>query len=397
MSESSADRPAYDCPVSAVEVLRGLHDLQSTGTLCDVVLKGSEGYAAGIPCHRNILIVHSAFFRAAFTGADWKESSQKVFPLHHIDTQTLKELVEYAYTLEISLNGDNVAPVLIAAQFLQMTPVARLCWEYVEKHMCLSNCLAVYALASQHHNPRLAYTALDLVHSNFPRFAQSQEFLQMNEQQLIALIASDEVEVFCEDEVWEAVLRWLEYDRPGRLEHVPAVLQMVRAAFLSDQSCLAYSEVLASAMPPCQSAMAAKELPIEEIENFRPRPSYGAQEVVLCVGGGGGTTVEVFSPSIPAVWCFSDLPISAQSCRAVQLDACTVMVAHFNGCNTLRRDCRYMGPLGEWCKVAPVLTRRRDEGLAALSGRIYAAGGFSHGYESDPLTSVEAYNPESNA
>ncbi|XP_055353249.1 kelch-like protein 18 [Paramacrobiotus metropolitanus] len=164
-------------------------------------------------------------------------------------------LVAYAYTMDLHLNDDNVEPILIGAQFLQMSPVASMCWEYVEKRLCLSNCLAVHALASQHHNPLLGDAALSLINPHFLCLAQSQEFLQMDAQQLVVLIASDEVEVFSEDQVLEAVLRWLNYDRPGRLAHEPAVLQNVRASCLSADSRQVYSATLISAGAPCESAV----------------------------------------------------------------------------------------------------------------------------------------------
>ncbi|XP_055349059.1 kelch-like protein 26 [Paramacrobiotus metropolitanus] len=185
---SSADhQPPQDCPTNSVEFLRGMRDLQATGTFCDVVLKGSDASSQGIPCHRSVLCVQSPYFRAAFTH-NWKESSAPVFRLANIDNSTLKELVTYAYTMHLRLSDDTVVPVLIAAQFLQMTPVARMCWKYVKQRLCLSSCLDVHDLASQHNNPRLASAALQLIHLHFLSLAQSLEFLRMDAQQVLSLL-----------------------------------------------------------------------------------------------------------------------------------------------------------------------------------------------------------------
>ncbi|XP_055329931.1 kelch-like protein 8 [Paramacrobiotus metropolitanus] len=177
----SANHPVHG--YLAAELVRQLRDLQSTGMFCDVVLKGSEKSAVGIPCHRAVLSAHSVYFRAAFT-ENWKDSTQPVFQLHNIDSRTLNELVKYFYTLDIKLNNDNVESILIAAQFLQMTPLAELCWEHVDKHMQRSDSLAVYILASQHDNPDLAEKTLEDVWRHFPTFAQCQDFLQMDAQQV---------------------------------------------------------------------------------------------------------------------------------------------------------------------------------------------------------------------
>ncbi|XP_055354645.1 kelch-like protein 3 [Paramacrobiotus metropolitanus] len=312
-----------------------------------------------------------------------------------MDSRTLNELVEYAYTLHLSLTADNVASILIAAQFLQMDRVAGLCWEYVQQHLNTSNCLAVHALASTHHHPRVAAAALRLLHMHFPQWAQSPEFLQVDAQQLTALIASEDVEVFSEDQVLGAVLRWLDHDRPGRLVHVASVLQNIHAPFLSDHCRQEYAAALASASP-CQSTVAAKELHAGEVAITTPRHSYGAQEVIVCVGGGEplmyDACVEAFSPSIPAVWHLAELPIPADCYKIALLDASTIAVSHFAGMYTVQRDSRYTGLRGEWREMPPMQTPRRDFGLAALNGRIYAVGGIEVD-KLGTLASVEAYDP----
>ncbi|XP_055357418.1 kelch-like protein 3 isoform X2 [Paramacrobiotus metropolitanus] len=401
-SSSSTDPLPHDCPADTVEFLRGLRDLQSRGILCDVELKGSdcEESSKGIACHRNVVAVHSAYFSSAFTH-DWKESAQPVIQLRDIDCRTLNELVTYAYTMDLHLNHDNVESILIGAQFLQMTLVASICWEFVEKRLCLSNCLPVHALASQHHNPVLAGAALALIIPNFLCVAQTHEFLQMDAQQLIVLIALDEVEVFSEDQVLEAVLLWLNYDRPGRLAHVPAVLQNVRTSFLSAESRKVYSATLISAGAPCEAAMVDLEVPAAKKQKTAPRHSCGAHEVIVCVGGhdSDGSAVEIFSPSLPAVWCLEELPFLDDCCRAVLLDASTIFISHAEGPHIVKRDSHYMGLRNECLKVAPMLTPRRLEGLVALNGRVYSAGGYSTRgpHPPPPLTSMEAYNPESNS
>ncbi|XP_055349055.1 kelch-like protein 20 [Paramacrobiotus metropolitanus] len=387
-SSSAHHRLPQDCPANTVEFLRGMRDLQEAGTFCDVVLKGSDASSQGIPCHRSVLTVQSPYFRAAFTH-NWKESSAPVFRLANIDNSTLKELVTYAYTMDLRLSDDNVVPILIAAQFLQMTPAARLCWKYVKERLCLSTCLDIHALASHHSNPSLANAALHVIHPNFLTVAQTKEFLLADAQQLAALIASDKVEVFNEDQVWEAVKRWQDHDRPGRMAHLAAVLQNVRAAFLSDE----YRK-------DWQSAYG---LHVGDGQNTAPRHSYKAKDVILCVGGCEvdyddytapvTCSVYAFSPSIPAVWRLKDLPAFGEGCHAVLLDAATILILHRDGMHTVRRSSRYLGLRNEWRNVVPMRTQRREAALAELNGRIYVASQE----DKDPLTPVEAFDPKSSS
>ncbi|XP_055357353.1 kelch-like protein 2, partial [Paramacrobiotus metropolitanus] len=371
---SPVDHPPHRC---LVEFLRGLREQQSTGTLCDVVVKGCEESAVGIPCHRNVLSVHSAYFRAVFTQG-WKDSSEPVFQLRNIDSRTLNELVKYAYTLIVDLNDNNVERIVIAAQFLQMGSLELLCWDYVEQHMRVSNYLAVHTLASNHHHPRLAAAALELTLLHFLPVAESQDFLELDAQQLITLLASDNVDVFSEDQVLQAVLRWLDYDRPERLEDAAAVLQVVRVAFLSEQCRQDYSMILTSALkvsPPC------------------PSQTTGALEVIICLGG-------TCQDPIPAVWRLRDLRILVECCSAVLLDPGCILINSMHCVGRVRRNSRYTGLCHEWRETAQVSTLRQAGALASLNGRVYAAGGFDpYGVEGSEaaLSSVETYDPVSDS
>ncbi|XP_055329937.1 kelch-like protein 3 [Paramacrobiotus metropolitanus] len=407
---SSAYHAPHDC--RAEEFLRGLREQQSTGTFCDVVLKGCEDFAVGIPCHRSVLSVHSAYFRTVFT-QDWKDSSQPVFQLHNIGSHTLNQLVRYAYTLILNIDADNAQSILEAAEFLQMTAVAGLCWEYVEDHIQLSDCLAVHALASNHHNTHMAEAALGLIRRHFLHFIESPGFLQMDAQQLIALMASDDVDVTSEDQVLRAVLHWLDHDRPGRLAHLHAVLQVVRVPFLSDRCRQDYALALSlgrssSAVPRSRSAPGRGLADgTQTTKKAKPRHSLGkgAQEVILCVGGCNmgnmdqlydlAVSVDVFSPSIPAVWRLKELPVDVEKCRAVMPDASAMMICSSGDIVTVHRNRRYTDLQGAWWKEIHMHTPRDSAGLAALDGRVYAAGGYDA--RKVLLSSVEVYDPDSRA
>ncbi|XP_055351877.1 kelch-like protein 2 [Paramacrobiotus metropolitanus] len=351
--------------------LRGLRELQATGTLCDVVLYGSDAdegsaLANGIPCHRGVLSVHSAYFRAVFTH-DWKDSRDPVFQLHNVDTATMNALVQYAYSMEIGLNADNVASLVVAAEFLQMDRVAGKCWAYVQQHFLRSIFL------------------------------------------LVEVLASDDVAVFSEDQVLQALLRWLDHDRDRRLAQLHTVLQVVRVPFLSEPAAMEYALALASAPAPseCQSGMVGRiTLAGGTARHATPRDSYGARDVILCIGGhfdgdldevGVSDTVEVFCPSMPSVWRLPALPGFVNGCQAVMLDASGMLVAGHSGVNRLQRDRHYLGLRDEWEALAVMRMPRCNAGLAVLQGRVYAAGGCSRADRLEVLASVEVYDAQKDS
>ncbi|XP_055350104.1 kelch-like protein 20 [Paramacrobiotus metropolitanus] len=234
-AQRSKDSTSVHLSVDSSEVqgfLEGLQDLKSSGVLCDVILKGADDASNGIPCHRAILSAHSSYFRSMFS-AEWKESFQKEIPLQNISFNTLNTLVTYAYTLQICLDDDSVESVLVAALFFDFSPVAKLCWDFLESRLNASSCLQVYCLAHTHNNPHLANKAKALACQHFIIIAQSGEFLQLDGQQMVELAASDDLNVEHEDEVFEAVKRWSDHDQAGRKAQLSHVLQYIRVPFLS--------------------------------------------------------------------------------------------------------------------------------------------------------------------
>ncbi|XP_055341938.1 kelch-like protein diablo [Paramacrobiotus metropolitanus] len=274
-----------------------------------------------------------------------------------------------------------------------MDAVAGRCWEYLEARLSLSTCVAVHALAAQHHHPRLLDASLAIIYPNFLSLTQSEDFLQMEAEQLTALIGSDDVEVYCEDKVWEAVRRWLDYDRPRRLLHVSAVLQSVRAAFLSEKCRLQYAAALASATTGIAGGTA---------QNTTPRHAFGAQEVLVCVenweDNWEASAVQVFSPSIPAVWRLTDQPPLGEYPNVAMLDDGRMMLISIQGVEAVQRDHSYTRLSGPPMALAAMQTVRSSEAAAVLDGRVFVAGGYGQMPVPVPvLSSVEAYVPKSNS
>ncbi|XP_055335694.1 kelch-like protein diablo [Paramacrobiotus metropolitanus] len=315
--------------------LRELYDLKSTGTLCDVVLKGSEESAAGIPCHRVVLCAHSSYFRTMFT-SEWKEKYQAEVQLKNIPGGPLSELVNFAYTMEISIHEQNVHNVLTAAIFLDIIPVAKMCWEFVEDHLDASSCLMIHCLAEKHKNGDLTEKAKAMVLRHFVPVSQSADFLLIDAQKVVELVASDALHVEKEDEVLQAVKRWFDHDPAGRKAHFSDILQFIRVTFLGPQCLDEYFLAL--------------------LNSFITTP--GAES-------------------------------SVRSGNIKDLDTLDVTELVW----------RYNPTTNEWQEVAPVQVRRSCHGVAALNGRIYAAGGchLDVNDEFTKLSSVECFDPQTNS
>ncbi|XP_055329861.1 kelch-like protein 5 [Paramacrobiotus metropolitanus] len=366
--------------------LRELRDMQATGTLCDVVVKGAEDSSAGIPCHRNILSVCSKYFRAV--------------------------LVNYAYTLEIKIDVNNARSILTAALFLEIPAVVTLCWDVVEEHMDITSCLMVHRFVDRHTKAQLAARAKAMVLCSFLRISRSAEFLLVDADKLVELIASDDLRVGKEDNVLEAVVRWLEHDPAGRKALVSDVLQFVRFVFLSsaakkyflflfngfittpaDPSSVPFG--IAQTVPNCLAKTITSE--------SRPRESYDLAKAIVCVGelksGEKKTHMYIFIPSTSLVMPLTNLPENIDAAALAMLPNGLILVC--GGRSKPLSECRvwqYDATGFAWTDLEPMGHKRYGAGVVALNGRIYAMGDVdlragTRG-RSVTLSSMEVYDPE---
>lgn len=64
---------------------------------------------------------------------------------------------------------------------------------------------------------------------------QSDEFLHLPLEELNSIILEDELNVKSEEVVWEAVLRWVNYDPDNRWQHTVKLMGSIRLGLLDTQ------------------------------------------------------------------------------------------------------------------------------------------------------------------
>lgn len=63
--------------------------------------------------------------------------------------------------------------------------------------------------------------------------SKNQEFYQLSAEQLASLLKSDDLNVPSEQEVFNALMDWVQHDFSGREKHIPDLLALIRLPLLS--------------------------------------------------------------------------------------------------------------------------------------------------------------------
>ncbi|XP_055354127.1 influenza virus NS1A-binding protein-like [Paramacrobiotus metropolitanus] len=419
VSEQDVGETSYTMRTSmdASQVFTTIKNLRASNVLCDVIVIGNDS-TEGVPCHRIVLSAHSTFFRTMFT-AGLKECHEKEVKLQELSLAVLQNVVDYVYSSEITVDDSNIHALLAASVFLDTVPLAKTCWEFLERHLSRNTCLAVFcSLHCETHRPQLTDRARTLILRHFADISKNSAFLQLSKDQVIELISSDDLEVEREEDVLSAVMRWLYYDLEHRRPQLYDVVQFVRQPLLSVTSHPDYFLALMNAIKdsPAGGQLRDGEYLIQ-IPNrrqdaaacqARPRNRCGLTTVIVCVGGftnNHKTTLltECFDP-IRQFWISWEKAPSNDNVLdvgLVNLDdkhifLCGGFAWHTR--RTLASVHRYDVNPSKWEAVAPMQTARSGHGVAVLNNSIYALGGSRSNsmgrYES--TDTVERYDPLTN-
>lgn len=184
-----------------------------------------------IGAHRLILAVCSGYFKDLFTNEenDDCEESSLVYTLHGLSYEALKILMESMYTSHLNVTYSNIYELLNAAIYLKVPVAVNKCKEFLLLNLCADTSLRTLTVSHAFELSEILEQAAQIAAMNFLHVAETDEFLEMEENPLKHLLKRDDLKVDSELKVFRKVQRWIESDMDNRLNKSSAnVLSLVR-------------------------------------------------------------------------------------------------------------------------------------------------------------------------
>ncbi|RUS89374.1 hypothetical protein EGW08_002894 [Elysia chlorotica] len=393
-----------------------LAELRQAGKFCDAVIKvKNQSY----PIHRNIMSACSPYFKSLFTSHAFSTEKREV-SIPGLPADAARQMIDFAYTRTAKLTAENIEVLTAVADQFHVHGLLKLCCEYLHRNLTHANCLGILRFAQTINCKRLEKSALRFALKNFGKiYNTSNEFLQLPLDTLCSILSSDQLNVSCEEFVFDAVCRWVDYCPDFRKIHMRRLLATVRLGLLpalvfegkvKGHRHVADNMEVKPLITDTEAFLA--ELDKSEEPDFdmslpfaRPRVPH---EILFVIGGWSGgrpiKMVETYDTRADRwVVCKSE-DATPRAYHGVIAIGCIIYVVGGFDASECFNNCRAFDTRTKvWSEVAPMNIKRSYVSVALLDGHIYAMGGFegpprnpSGVINSPRLRSAERFNPLTN-
>lgn len=180
-----------------------------------------------------MLATASEYFDTLFSGEQITHAIGN-YEIDGVTGETLISLVNYCYAGTIEITANNVQKLSLVASKLLFTDIENECKFFLKNQLTANpqptpqQCLIIYGIATQCAFAELAEKSAQLMCSKFSDVLKSKEFYDCSFSTLQTLLKHNEYFSTCEEEIFDGLMDWVEYDRAERVELIPEILKLIR-------------------------------------------------------------------------------------------------------------------------------------------------------------------------
>lgn len=226
------DRGSFEYQSHAAELLRFLGSLWMTRTLCDLVIKiDNRKYLA----HRLSLAMFSRKYREEFQKRDKEEGGVYTITLSYTSHCALEAILKYIYSAEIDINPANADEILSGAKELGVDNLINMAQDYLDS-LSIGDVLTYMTnLFDKDGGELVTYELYVYVMTHLTKISRTPEFLRASLNSVIAILNDSNLSVSSELEVFDAALRWINYDKSARESATDEILKCVRFSLMTPE------------------------------------------------------------------------------------------------------------------------------------------------------------------
>ncbi|XP_067094010.1 kelch-like protein 38 [Osmerus mordax] len=209
------------------QLLLQLNSLRQERVFIDLLLCSDN---QEIPCHRNILVSSSPYFKAMFCN-NFRETQQNRINLKGVSATILSSMVDYVYTGQITITMENVLPLMQSASMLQYGHLFEACSVFLQGQLSPDNCLSMVRLSKILDCTSLREKAREMAMRSFSDVVESEDLRELSLPELMGYLEDDGL---CaeEEQVFETLLAWIHHDPFSRHGAIHDLFKKVRLRYI---------------------------------------------------------------------------------------------------------------------------------------------------------------------
>ena len=216
-----------------VELMKRLNIQRQQSYFCNITLVAKEGNE--FKAHRNVLSAASPFF-SKLLQSEMKEKEEGVIRFEEISKSILSDVLEFIYTGSVEINEKNARDLIIAADYLLLESLKTISGRFLEKQMSSYNCISTIHFVEKYRCEELVLRSTKFIQDNFTSVAKSDEFLNLDAEEVEKWISSENILVAAEEDVFRIIANWIEQNKGERKDKFEQLFRHVRLVMLSRDS-----------------------------------------------------------------------------------------------------------------------------------------------------------------
>ena len=384
-----------------VEIMKRLDIQRRNEHLCDVILEVGEDQAR-LKAHRNVLCAASPFFYNALN-TEMKEKEEGVIRLKDTSKVLMEQVLEYFYTGHVDINDNNAFELMAVADYFLITSLKLLSSKFIQDTLCASNSIMAYYSSVKYQCSDLREAAKSFILANFMAVSKSDDFLNLNLEQVEEWISSDEIVIKGEKEVFMAILIWTEHNTE-RKQSFYNLFRHVRCHYVSRSflTTVILQHEFVRGQKECLDLVvdAMKELSDETGAQFwkhSPRKCLNTpDDAVFVCGGENGENVLCYLPFQRRWYNLKDIP-SRRKPNAFASTTCQGRLYVIGGnlipFGDVPAQC-YDPLLDVWSSINSFPEGLNFTAAVSFQGLVYVIGGENN--SGNRLRTVKQYDPSTN-
>ena len=205
------------------KLLTYAHENRGQEIFDDVML---EVESECIPASRLVLSCYSTYFEKMFK-CRMKERYENSVKLSGLDALSVKSLVNFIYTGELIIDGENVMGLLRASDYLQLHDAKNFCFEYLIDRITSENCFVILPAAKLYDHKVLTNKIYDFISNHFDKISAGIDFRNLAHDQLISCISHLDRDQAKESSLFSAIITWTKQEKESRIEILESLLRLL--------------------------------------------------------------------------------------------------------------------------------------------------------------------------